>query len=255
MINKYFRLVFLILLLSIFIISCRQYKHYSLEIPAFNKNENLLYHTNYCFVFVPEHKQSKWLAYNLKAEMTYGESSRSSSFYEDSLVLTGTATNLDYRGSGFDRGHLVPAGDMVFCDIAMTESFYYSNVSPQVPAFNRGIWKVLESAVRNYARNLTEIYVVTGPVLGDGLEYIGDSKVSVPEYFYKTILVYNDSIKQGIAFLMPNERGTKNSIYCYSMSISELEQILDINFYPNLSRRMSRKIETISDTVFWKMYE
>ncbi len=245
----------LLIIIALIISNCKTTEKYSLEVPAVSKDEKIFYHTNYCYVFVPEHKQSKWLAYRLSSDMIEGNTKRSSRFYIDSLVTSGTATDSDYSGSGYDRGHLVPAGDMVFCEIAMKESFYYSNISPQIPAFNRGIWKNLESSVRNYAKNLNEIYVVTGPVLTDGLNYIGENKVSVPKYFYKTILVYNDSIKQGIAFLLPNERAEKKSVYCYSMSIRELEEILDINFYPDLSRRMSRKIETVSDTVFWKMYE
>ncbi len=229
-------------------------KHYgALQWPQVDKQEEVLCHSYYCFIYDTNHMQSRWLAYELAGEMTTGDARRSSRFFEDSLVLRGTANDDDYRGSGYDRGHLVPAGDMVFNDTAMRESFFYSNVSPQVPAFNRGIWKRLEENVRNYAQNLGMIYVVTGPVLDDDLPVIGGSNVSVPAYFYKAILVQNDSLNEAIAFLMPNERGEHRSLYRYSMTVSELERATGLNFFPQLGRRST--IEATVDTLFWQMYE
>ncbi len=243
---------FLIILLALLIYACQPKYRYAFEIPELKQDEELLCHTYYCFVFDDNHKQSKWLAYKLTADMTIGEEGRNSRFFVDSLVVSGTASDSDYRGSGYDRGHLVPAGDMVFCEIGMRESFYYSNVSPQTPAFNRGIWKRLESSVRNYARSFNEIYVVTGPLLSEELNAIGENNVSVPEYFYKIVMVYNDSVKQSIAFVMPNIRGEKNSIYCYSMTVRELENKLDINFFPSLKKKEANTIEMSIDTCFWK---
>jgi endonuclease G len=250
------RLGLLALLLSFTVIThCTFHNDVVLVLPAAQQNETIHCHTHYCFVFDTTHKQSKWLAYELRSNMIEGDAMRSSRFFLDTTVEGGTAKNEDYRGSGFDRGHLVPAGDMVFCDTAMRETFYYSNISPQTPAFNRGIWKRLESTVRDYAHNLEDIHVVTGPVLSEGLPSIGESSVSVPSYFYKTILVYNDTIKQGIAFLMPNARGEHQSLYRYALTIRELEEITGINFYPKLPRRVSRRVELEVDTLFWKSVE
>jgi endonuclease G, mitochondrial len=245
-------LIILLISLVLLIFGCKPKYPYSFEIPTLLPDEDLICHTYYCFVYEDEHKQSKWLAYKLGSDMTTGDESRSSRFFIDTLVVSGTATDTDYKGSGFDRGHLVPAGDMAFCEIAMKESFYYSNISPQLPAFNRGIWKKLEANVRDYSQNLHEIYVVTGPVLSDGLTTIGDNKVSIPEYFYKVVMVYNDSIKQSIAFLMPNKRGDKNSVYCYSLTVRELEDILNIDFFPSIKKKEADRLEMSIDTCFWK---
>ncbi|MCH8546597.1 MAG: DNA/RNA non-specific endonuclease [Cryomorphaceae bacterium] len=243
----------LIIFLFVAVHACTIKRYGELQWPQIEKEESVLCHNYYCFVYDTVHMQSRWLAYKLTADMIVGEATRSSRFFVDTLVLGGTANDNDYRGSGYDRGHLVPAGDMVFNDTAMRESFFYSNVSPQVPAFNRGIWKRLEQNVRQYAHNLGKIYVVTGPLLGDDLSTIGESEVSVPDYFYKAILVYNDSIQAGIAFLMPNERGEHQSLYRYSMSIRELEQKTGINFFPALGRR--HNVETTIDTLFWQLHE
>lgn len=239
--------------LIILIFSCTPSFQYSLEIPKLSQEEQLICHANYCFVFDDTHKQSKWIAYKLNSEMIIGNESRNTRFYPDSLVINGTATDADYRGSGFDRGHLVPAADMVFCSQAMKQSFYYSNVSPQNPSFNRGIWKKLETSVRKYAENNHELFIVTGPVLKQDLKTIGDNKVSIPEEFYKVVLIYNDTIQQGIAFLMPNEKASENSIFSYSLSIRQLETILDVNFFPNLKKKTANRIEMSVDTVFWQV--
>jgi endonuclease G len=90
---------------------------------------------------------------------------RKDNFRSDPKVKTGSAALSDYKGSGYDRGHLAPAADFKWSATAMSESFYMSNMSPQVPGFNRGIWKNIESTVRNWAVENDEIYIVTGPVL------------------------------------------------------------------------------------------
>lgn len=248
--NAYF---YLITLLFLAVHSCTIKRYGALQWPEVEKEETVLCHTYYCFVFDTVHMQSKWLAYELSGDMTTGDARRSNRFFVDTLVVGGTANDNDYRGSGYDRGHLVPAGDMVFNDTAMRESFYYSNVSPQVPAFNRGIWKRLEDNVRKYAQNIGMIYVVTGPVLEDSLPTIGESNVSVPNHFYKAILVFNDTLQEGIAFLMPNERGEHQSLYRYAMTIESLEARTGLNFFPFLGRRSP--IETTVDTIFWQAYE
>jgi endonuclease G len=87
----------------------------------------------------------------------------------------------------------------------MSESFYLSNMSPQAPGFNRGIWSTLESYVRTWADENEEIYVVTGPVLTGTYSTIGPDQVSVPEYFYKAILDLKEPDVKGIGFILPNE--------------------------------------------------
>lgn len=227
-----------------------------LEIPKTLKNEEIICHSYYCFVFVDEYKQSKWVSYVLKKEMTESKFFRNDKFIEDSKVKNGTATNKDYEKSGFDRGHLVPAADMSFDEIALSESFYFSNISPQVPQFNRGIWKQLETEVRNYAKVLNKIYVVTGPILKDfnNSEYkvIGENNVAVPNYFYKAVLYFSDTTIQAIGFVLPNQKAEKKSLYSYSCAINELELISGIDFFYKLPNNVEKRVEQTLDTLFWK---
>jgi endonuclease G len=229
---------------------------HKLEIPRTLKNEEIICHTYFCFVFDDDYKQSKWVAYVLKTEMTESKYSRNDKFMEDTKVKNGTATNKDYEKSGYDRGHLVPAADMSFDEISLHESFYFSNVSPQIPQFNRGIWKQLEAEVRNYTKTLNKIYVVTGPILKDlnKSEYkvIGENNIVVPNYFYKAILYVSDTTIQAIGFVLPNQKAEKKSLYSYSCSIDELEILSGIDFFFKLPDKIEKKVEQTFDTLFWK---
>ena len=102
-------------------------------------------------------------------------------------IETGSAELDDYRRSGYDRGHLAPAADMAFDNLAMSESFYMSNMSPQNSKLNRGLWARLENRIRDWVRRGDgDAYVITAPILKKGLERI-DSGVSIPDFYYKII--------------------------------------------------------------------
>jgi endonuclease G len=252
------RLKLLILILLVVFIDFNIYsqncKIKNIEIPVVKKNEAKLCHTHYCFVYSEEHEQSKWIAYALEDYMLQGNAKRSNKFIPDPLVITETANDKDYKGSGYDKGHLLPASDMSFDKKAMDETFYYSNISPQLASFNRGIWKKLENYVRTISTNLACVYVVTGPVLEKNLDYIGENKVSVPNYFYKTLLYCSDTLISGIAFLIPNAKLEDNDIFSYTLSIRELEKITGINFWHKLPWLIERRVEKNTNFEFWEQF-
>ena len=178
---------------------------------------------------------------DIKINLNSKQIQRSNDFESDPNVRTGSATDRDYKGSGYDRGHLAPAADMSSSANTMQESFYYSNMSPQDPSFNRGIWKKLEELVRDWAVDYKSVYVVTGPVLSDGLPTIGPNQVSVPKYYYKVILDHHEHPK-AIAFILPNQ-GSKESLTRYVVSIDELEKITGIDFFPGLVDKEENALE------------
>jgi len=251
------RIVFIILLLSFWqsiTLSAQKRKYGNLEIPAINKNETIICHSSYCLVYCEEYEQAKWVAYKLDREELQGDEPRNDNFCTDPKVLTNTADNDDYKSSGYDRGHLAPAADMAFSKQAIDESFYYSNISPQVPGFNRGIWKKLETTVRNFANKLGTVYIVTGPVLKKELPVIGDNNVAVPEHFYKAVLFFSDTLITGIAFILPNKKSKSQSVFNYAVSIDILEKVTNIDFFPVLPYFIEKKTEKQCDTIFWKQY-
>jgi len=213
-----------------------------LEIPKINNNEFVIRHTGYSFLYHEEFEQASWVAYELTKEETNKTVERTNKFIQDSKVITGTANDNDYSGSGYDRGHLAPASDMGWSATVMAESFYYSNISPQNPSFNRGIWKKLEEQVRTWAIENNSIFIVTGPVLTKGLTTIGANKVAVPTYFFKVILDDNEPNIKGIGFIIPNT-GSSELLNTYTVTIDSVEKLTGIDFFTTLPDTQETLIE------------
>jgi endonuclease G len=213
-----------------------------LEYPFFEEGEQLIIHTGYTLSYNEEAEQANWVAYELTAQETQKAFERTNKFLVDPSISTGSATDADYKKSGFDRGHLAPAADMGWSSTTMIESFYYSNMSPQQPGFNRGIWKNLESLVRTWATENESIYVVTGPVLTQGLPTIGWNKVAIPNYYYKVILDYRNPSIKGIGFVLPNT-SSKEPLQRFALSIDSVEKITGIDFFYSLPNDQEERIE------------
>lgn len=222
-----------------------------LELPTITNPDAVLEKSFYALQYNEKFEQADWVAYELTRDEVLGQVDRKDSFKPDNSVPTGSATLDDYRGSGYDRGHLAPAADMEMTSESMAESFYLSNMSPQEPSFNRGIWSMLESYVRTWAYDNESVYIVTGPVLTKN-EYptIGRNKVAVPEYFYKVILDYTEPEIKAIGFILPNEKGTA-SVQFYAASVDDVEEFTGIDFYPALDDSVEEGIESQFDVRLW----
>jgi endonuclease G len=245
-----------IIIISLFTVSvvlsgCGYAGSGALEIPATNVGEQIITHSAYALVYDENREQAKWVAWELTKNELNGDAKRKNNFKEDPLISTGSATDEDYAKSGYDRGHLAPAADMTFSDEAMDESFYYSNMSPQHPSLNRGIWKRLETKAREWAEKYGEIYVATGPVFIEVLEEIGPNEVDVPSHYYKTLLITKNKDLQAIAFLIPNKKGGKD-IFEYAVTVDSVESITKINFYPLLRDKYEKEVESTFDKKYWE---
>lgn len=202
----------------------------------------IIKHKNYILSYSEKYEQAQWVAYELSSNETRSIIKRADNFRPDKTVRTGSANLNDYRGSGYDRGHLAPAADMGFSAAAMSESFYMSNMSPQKPSFNRGIWKNLETQVRNWARAYNKIYVVTGAVLKKGLPCIGKNKVAIPEQYYKIVFREKAGKSNIIAFLMDNKKSEK-PLNSFVVSVDKIEKLTGLNFFPQLPDGVENKLE------------
>ena len=240
--KKIFPVIILLLSISTTVFAQQATKIPHLETPTIKPTDVIVKHLGYTLSYNEKHEQANWVAYELTATETKKTVERSNDFRPDEAVSTGSATNEDYQGSGYDRGHLAPAADMGWSEKAMEESFFYSNMSPQAPSFNRGIWKRLEEQVRQWAIDNQSIYVVTGPVLTDNLPSIGVNKVSVPQYYYKVILDYTKPELKGIGFILPNASSTL-PLQSYAMPIDSVERKTGINFFSALPDEQEQTIE------------
>lgn len=220
-----------------------------LEIPQSNK-DSIVRHQAYSLLYSEEHEQALWVAYKLTEKDLVKKADRTDDFRSDPMISTGSADLSDYKGSGYDRGHLAPAGDMVRSQEVMSESFYFSNMSPQVPSFNRGEWRMLEEQVREWTKEFDSLYVVTGPVLSNVTKKIGGNDVSVPNQYYKVLLTKTSSGFQGIGFLMSN--GPDNYTFGnYTVTIDEIETATGIDFYSELPDSIEKSVESMLCRSCW----
>lgn len=219
-------------------------------LPAHASGPDIIEHVGYTLRYSEPYEQAAWVAYILTAGHLAGTARRSGDFRPDPAVPTGSATPEDYRNSGYDRGHLAPAGDMKWSVRAMSESFLMSNMSPMVREFNRGVWERLESRVREWANENGEVYVVVGPVLADNLPTIGKDRIAVPRAFYKVILDYRAPDYKGIGFIMPNAASSK-PIDVYAVPIDSVERATGIDFFPALPDSLERAIEGSLHPAAW----
>ncbi len=225
----------------------------NIELPYYSNSSEIIQHTGYVLKYNEQFEQAEWVAYQLTDIEVNGNYERSNNFRKDPHISKESATLKDYKGSGYDRGHIIPAADMKWSPDAMSASFFMSNMSPQDPSFNRGIWKKLEGHVRKWAVENREIYVVTGPVLIDGpYQYIGVNNVAVPKHYYKVVLDYLEPELEAIGFILPNIKGNY-PLSQYAVTVDEVEKITDIDFFYILSDDVEEMLESDLDLSVWSL--
>lgn len=207
-------------------------------------------HDSYSLSYSEEHEQAEWVAYELKKSDLSNNVFERPYFNEDKSIKTKSADWRNYKNSGYDRGHLCPAGDRKYSIEAYHETFFTSNISPQDREFNGGIWNRLEQKTRFWAEKYDGVYVVTGGVLKGNMKTIGYENVSVPNYFYKIIIDVTDEKHKAIAFLIPNKPSSR-SFYEYVVSIDEIEAKTGIDFFHNLPDSIENKMERTINLKSW----
>ena len=223
------------------------------ELAKSTKDTEIIKHSAYTLSYSTHDKQAYWVAYvSTKAHLGDGLE-RANKFKPDPSVKSGSANNKDYLHSGYDRGHLAPAADMKWSTNAMNECFYYSNMSPQLHGFNAGIWKTLESKVRNWTDRKDTLYIAAGPLLPDDLQSIGPDKVSIPKAFYKAVLFYDGTNSHSIGFIFPDQsqKISSDKLFSCAVSIHSLEATTGIDFFYNLPDNIESNIESHLDISYW----
>ncbi|MBU2949525.1 DNA/RNA non-specific endonuclease [Tamlana agarivorans] len=210
----------------------------------------VVHHEGYSLSYSEAHEQPEWVAYELKKSDLSNHNFKRPYFEIDSAVKTGAAHWRNYKNSGYDRGHLCPAGDRRSSKAAYDETFLTSNISPQEHNFNAGIWNTLEQKVRYWAVKYDGIFVVTGGVLRGDMQAIGDEAVAVPNAFYKVLIDYNSGDPKMIGFLMPHENSNK-PLYEFVVSVDDLEKLTGIDFFPQLDDAKEDKLEASTSYKDW----
>lgn len=215
-----------------------------IPLPLENVSEQLLYRKGYTVSYNKDNKIPNWVAWHLTAEHTTGPYRRpGSAWHEDMQVASPRATIFDYRDCGWTRGHMCPAGDNKWDQDAMYDTFLLTNCCPQDGNLNSGDWNQIEMACRRWAVRFGDIYIVCGPILfRQEHETIGPNRVVVPDAFFKVVLCLNGKPK-GIGFIRKNTDTSKRNDF-YVNSISEVERITGITFFPTLPKEIADDVKS-----------
>lgn len=224
-------------------------RNLSFYLPKSTTSE-VVEHSYYTLSYNEHAEQAEWVAYELKKDYVRNSNFKRPFFIEDPKVITQSADWRNYKKSGYDKGHLCPAADMEFNLDAYNDTFFTSNISPQLHEFNSGIWSRLEQKFRFWAVKYNGLLIVTGGVLKGSLKTIGDEEVVVPNYFYKIALNYSNGNCKMIAFLVPNEKSSK-PIFDYVVAVDKIESITGIDFFPKLEDKLENNLEKNVNISSW----
>mgnify|MGYP001241917628 CR=1 FL=1 len=249
-------LILLLGLFSAFVLSKEETKIVSQNhkqsfdyLPTSTTNQ-IVKHDYFSLSYNEKYEQAEWVAYELKKSYVRSSNFDRPYFIEDPKVKTGSADWRNYKKSGYDKGHLCPAGDMEFAINAYNDTFFTSNISPQLHDFNGGVWNRLEQKVRYWATKYDGVYVITAGVLQPNLKTIGQEQVLVPNYFYKILLDNSNGQYKMIAFLVPNAKSNK-PLYEFVVSVDSIEKMTGIDFFPKLDDKTENRLEKNSDYKAW----
>lgn len=213
-------------------------------VPVSDMEGEVVEHSAMILEYNEDSELAAWVYHMILPDIKEGKLGRSNDFRTDPKVTTGTAEQEDYflvsrgedgetvyDGFGYDRGHLAPSADFRWSQQALSESYFYSNMAPQLPQFNREDWVMLENALRKYVMdNDDPLFVVTGSVLKGDLAIQERSKngVKIPNYFYK--VAYNPKTEKSIGFLYPHREFLKSPDF-YAVSVDSVEAFTGIDFF------------------------
>lgn len=224
------------------------------EIPKLQakRSEQVIRHEGYTVSYNSDYRIANWVAYELTPEEAKSKKTeRSNKFAPDPMVKGVTATNDDYTRTGYDRGHLAPAGDMKWSAKAMRESFYLSNICPQKPALNRGIWKELEEQSRMWANDYGALLIAAGPIMTDDMKRMGTNRVGVPDAFYKVICYVSGNKYKAIGFILENRDYKKSTMQSVAIPVDSVEKVTGIDFFPAVPDEQEKVMEAEIDWDSW----
>lgn len=213
---------------------------YAIDLSPKSNCDQLINHSYFKICYSNSHKQALWTFHKISPAHLEGNERRTNDYRFDPKVLN-PVDGFDYRGSGFDRGHLVPAADMKISYRAMSETFYMSNMSPQAASFNRIIWRKLEEGIREQVKQYGEAHVVTAPILEKGLRRI-HSGVSIPKFFFK--IAYFPKAKLMRAYLLENRFYRGKSYTDFQVTVDQVEEMTGIDFFHELDEKLQRQLES-----------
>lgn len=243
--RKFLTVLFLSLQ-AVFVFSAEHLQLYG--IPS--ETDLLLERKGFALGYSYKYRQAMWVCYSLTREQLLKEQvKRSNKFQADPDIPFCPVQPGDYTKTGYDRGHLAPAADMTYSFDTMLQSFFMSNICPQIPGCNRGIWKRIENQTRKWALKEGSLYIITGPIFRGSEKLLGKTDIPIPTGFYKVILDTTPPVKM-IAFIAPNQT-TKKRVFSFVATVDEVEKITGFDFFNMLEDQLENALEKEADFSRW----
>lgn len=225
--------------------SCSQFVFYGAPTTGLDEsNTQYLCRQNYAVHYRFDTKTAEWVAERITVEDISGDARRRNDFRADNDIPADHRASLaDYARSGYDRGHMSPAAANTQTAEIMSESFLLTNMVPQAPRHNRGIWRILELRVNQWVEQGKDIYVINGTIYDQGYKTIGAGEVGVPTAMYKIIV--DRSQPKAIAFLIPNtDDPSASELGTFAVTVRHIEELTGLDFHPELPEHKAH-IETM----------
>jgi endonuclease G len=215
----------------------------------------LMQKPQYALSYNRDNGEANWVSWHLDNSWL-GSTPRQDDFRADTTLPAGwyRVQATDYSGSGFDRGHMCPSADRTITVTANSATFLMTNMIPQLPANNQGVWANLESYCRTLVSQGNELYIISG---GHGLQYfIANGHVAVPAQTWKVIIVLpngtNDvgrvtTTTRTIAVVIPNSGTIGSDWRTYRVSVDQVEAITSFDFFSNVPSSIQNVIEATVD--------
>lgn len=213
----------------------------SIELPShIPSNDSLIYNHEgrYTLQYSPHYRSALWVAYKLTLSDTKGKAGRSSSFTQDKEIIGRgyiTASNADYKGSGYDKGHLLPSADRQRSEQENRATFILSNCPPQLPALNRGTWKRLEEKLRRDCHTFDTIYVVAGTIFTPSVKRLGKAKTAIASYFFKATLSRRGDKFTPSGYIMPHNEKISGNAEQYQVPLDSIERLTGLKLFPSVT--------------------
>lgn len=259
------------------------------EMPAINAANTFVAHTvsadgsdvlNYSYEWNATMKHAEWVAFSFDEQTCKDVTGRTDAWDVDPLLPAELQTsNANHTNDGFDRGHICASEDRVWSVDANKQTFYFSNMSPQLASFNQKFWVSVENQIRKWGRAIPttydKVYVVKGGTLNHLLKgFTGavkgaDGKIpttdadgftmkglACPQYYFAAVLSEKDGAYKAIAFLVEHKEGlpeepTTAELQQYVVSIDSLETFSGIDFFCNLPDDLEDEVESAYNTSDW----
>ena len=232
-----------------------------LELPKLSREKGQYFVThmvgesvNYSLEYDADKHHCRWVAFTFDEDNSRDVVGRMDTWMWDPKLPQSLSTEADFKGSGYSRGHMVASEDRVSSKEANKQTFYYSNVSPQLKSHNAGIWKRLEEKVRAWGRNNNMrkvLYVAKGGTIAEGQIEPKRlrGKIVIPKYYWMALLAEDmEGRYHAIAFLTEHRKYEKGegNLQKLALSIDELEDFTGLDFFHNLDDRTEQQVEAVA---------